>query len=265
MRNDLLSSVVELALDAGRLIEQEVNRPGGPRGHADKADVDLDIERVLRERLIRLIACDFVGEETGSLQTNHPYCWVVDPNDGTRDFLAGRTGSAISVGLLHKGMPCLGVVYAPLTERGPDCIGWQLGLDRIIRNGREIEPSLRNKTLAGSVVFVSTAATSRPLENAALCAPGTFEPMPSVAYRLARTAVGDGVAGVSIYPVSPHDVVAGHALVRAAGGDLLDQDGHPIRYTKTAQFSSPVTRCFGGSAITCRELASRHWSALAPL
>ncbi|MDT4865177.1 3'(2'),5'-bisphosphate nucleotidase [compost metagenome] len=57
--------------------------------------------------------------------TGHRWCWVVDPNDGTSDFLKDRKGSAISIGLLHNALPVLGVVYAPVTEDcGADCIAW---------------------------------------------------------------------------------------------------------------------------------------------
>src|SRR5690606_6212194 len=104
---------------------------------------------------------DFIGEETGRHQTGHRYCWVVDPNDGTADFLAGRSGSAVSVGLLDEGEPVLGVVYAPVTPRGPDCIAWQHGMRSLLRNGGAVEPCGVNLTLQGSVVFVSSAATHK--------------------------------------------------------------------------------------------------------
>ncbi|WP_348530034.1 inositol monophosphatase family protein [Pseudomonas sp. BN606] len=48
----------------------------------------------------------------------------MDPNDGTRDFLQGHLGSAISVGLLRECVPVLGVVFAPLTAHGTDCMAW---------------------------------------------------------------------------------------------------------------------------------------------
>jgi myo-inositol-1(or 4)-monophosphatase len=43
----------------------------------------------LRQHLLQLLPCDFWGEETGHRLTGHPWCWVVDPNDGTTDFLNG--------------------------------------------------------------------------------------------------------------------------------------------------------------------------------
>lgn len=258
----IINQVIGLALGAGTLIRAEIERPGGPRGSGDKADVDLEVELTLRHGLEQVLRCDFVGEETGRYLSGHNYCWVVDPNDGTSDFLAGRAGSAVSIGLLEDGVPVLGVVYAPATPRGPDCIAWQKGMRLLLRNGKIVDPSRGSRDLHGSLVFVSAAAESKREENDALCSPAVCEPMPSIAYRLARTAAGDGVAGVSILPVSPHDVVAGHALLLATGGDLLDQDGQPIRYTTPVEFKTPVRQCFGGESEICRSLLARPWKHL---
>lgn len=214
--SDLLNSVSGQVLLAGKLLSAEWERPDGPRGQGDKAEVDTEIEALLRRDLLQLLDCDFWGEETGSRLTGHEYCWVVDPNDGTSDFLLGRKGSAISVGLLRGGNPVLGVVYAPVTpDRGPDCISWAEGCGSITRNGREIRSQLENMVLEpGRHVLVSTAATNKPELNAELCAPADFIPMPSIAYRLARVAAGDAVACASLVPVSAHDVVGGHACCR---------------------------------------------------
>jgi len=257
--------VTDLVIEAGALILSELRRTGGPRGSGYKAEVDVEIELMLRRGLEQILSCDFVGEETGNHQAGHRYCWVVDPNDGTADFLAGRSGSAVSVGLLDEGEPVLGVVYAPATPRGPDCIAWQQGMRSLLRNGQAIEPCGANRVLQGSVVFVSTAAASKRAENDILCTPAICEPMPSIAYRLARVAAGDGAAGVSLYPVSPHDVVAGHALLKAVGGDIFDQDGKSIRYTASAAFICSVERCFGGQVNACHSLSARPWRSLLQL
>ena len=66
------------------------------------------------------------------------FCWVVDPHDGTRAFLEGRRGSAVSIALLRRGEPVLGVVYAPSSpDRGPDMIAWAEGAG-ITRNGQPV-------------------------------------------------------------------------------------------------------------------------------
>lgn len=259
-----LSRVIDSVISAGRILAAEWQRPDGPRGTGDKADVDVEIEQVLHTDLLRLLDCDFWGEETESRLTGAEYCWVVDPNDGTADFLKGNRGSAISVGLLRDAEPILGVVYAPVTDnRGPDCIAWEAGMPGILRNGQQIQSCLLHQTLTpGSNVLVSTAARTKPELNAELCSPARFTPMPSIAYRLALTAAGDAIAGVSLVPVGAHDVVAGHALLLGAQGVLLDQDGYPINYSSKIDFSKVSTRCFGGSPQACNQLSKRAWDRL---
>lgn len=257
----LLAQVVQLVEDAGLLLITEWQRPEGPRGSGDKADVDVEIESLLRPRLLQLLDCDFWGEETGHRLTGARYCWVVDPNDGTADFLKGHKGSAISVGLLEDTQPVLGVVYAPVLPDGDsDCIAWAKGTPRVLRNGRPVDATLAQKEWSqDSIVMVSAAAKEKPEINSELCAPAGFIAMPSIAYRLARVAAGDGDAGVSLVPVSAHDVVAGHALLIGAGGVLIDQDGNGITYVTEASMQKVSQRCFGGTPGACKALLFRNW------
>ena len=67
--------------------------------------------------------------------------------DGTGDFLNRRPGSAISIGLLHNATPVLGVVYAPVTPSGPDCIAWAEGAPALLRNGRPVNNDLQSAIL----------------------------------------------------------------------------------------------------------------------
>ncbi|MFZ6049771.1 inositol monophosphatase family protein [Pseudomonas sp. CR3202] len=260
----LLDQVVAQVLQAGKRLAAEWARADGPRGYGDKAPVDVEIEQQLREALLQLLPCDFWGEETGHILTGHPWCWVIDPNDGTSDFLKGRKGSAIAVGLLRDALPVLGVVHAPVTsDRGADCIAWAEGLPHLLRNGQPVVNDLRQQRLSDlAVVMVSAAAETKPQVNAELCAPAQFHAMPSIAYRLARVAAGDAVCAVSLYPVSAHDVAAGHALLRASGGVLLDQDGQPIRYGTESEMAVVSNRCFGGAPQACQDLLTRDWERL---
>ncbi|WP_421136534.1 inositol monophosphatase family protein [Pseudomonas sp. NFX15] len=260
----LLSLVINVVCKAGQLLVTEWERAEGPRGQGDKAVVDVEIEQVLRQRLLKLFSCDFWGEETGYSLTGHPWCWVVDPNDGTSDFLKGLKGSAISVGLLRDHVPVLGVVYAPVTIEGStDCIAWAEGRSALIRNGQATNATLTTKALSREAqVMVSSSAVYKPELNEELCAPSRFVAMPSIAYRLAKVAAGEGVCGVSLYPVSAHDVVAGHALLRGAGGVLLDERGESIRYSTEASMKTVSQRCFGGSESACRTLLNRDWDRI---
>lgn len=260
----LLNLVTEIVVSAGKLLSEEWERPEGPRGNGDKADVDTEIEKTLRTKLLELLDCDFWGEETGPHMTGHKYCWVVDPNDGTSDFLLGQKGSSISIALLRNAVPVLGVVYAPVTlDRGPDCIAWAEGYENLIRNGRSVPSKLDHATLTpGTHVLVSTAAVNKPELNAELCAPADFIPMPSIAYRLARVAAGDAVACSSLVPVAAHDVAGGHALLIGAHGVLLNQNGVAVSYSSDAEMRKVSERCFGGAYHACTDLVGRSWERL---
>jgi ADP-ribosyl-[dinitrogen reductase] hydrolase len=256
----ILPAVTELVRHAGALVAAEFCRPDGPRAHhADSAPLDHEIEVFLREGLTTLLPARFVGEESGihAAEANG-YCWVVDPHDGTRAFLEGRRGSAVSVALLRDGRPVLGVVYAPLSpDRGPDMIAWAEG-EKISRNGVPVDVDLRQRDLtATDVVFLNHGAWQRPIWNGTACAPARFMPLPSIAYRLARVAVGDGIATVTLRPVAAHDIAAGHALLDAAGGVLLAEDGQPVEYDTHGE-SRPFA-CFGGAPKAVETLLTRSW------
>jgi ADP-ribosyl-[dinitrogen reductase] hydrolase len=256
----LLEHVIAAAEAAGRALAEEFVRSDGPRGAAGHADVDDEIEAPLRKQLLELLPARWRGEETGVLKgAGGPFCWLVDSHDGTSGFLAGDRGSAVSIALLHNGVPVLGVVHAPLSpDRGKDTIAWAQGLDHLLRNGIPIAPALADAALsAGAIVFVSQAAPEYPVGNARAVAPGRFVALPSIAYRLARTAAGDGVAATSLNGPCGWDYAAGHALIRGAGGILVNEHGHEVTYTVDG--SSYTGFCFGGAPRVVQDLATRDW------
>ncbi len=256
----ILPAVIDLVKQAGATLAAEFCRPGGPRfSDGDTAPIDTEMELFLRSRLTALLTARFVGEEAGVLAADaNGYCWVVDPHDGTRAFLEGRRGSAVSVALLRAGQPVLGVVYAPLSpDRGPDLIAWAEG-GGITRNGNPVTVDLRRRPLTDNdVVFLNHGAWQRPVWNGTACAPARFLPLPSIAYRLARVAAGDGIATLTLRPVAAHDIAAGHALLMAAGGELVTEDGRDVTYNEDGD--SRPSACFGGAPQAVTALRSRTW------
>jgi len=257
----ILPTVIDAVTEAGAIVAAEFSRPGGPRfsDHVT-APVDHEIELILRHRLMALVPARFVGEEAGVVAAeSNGLCWVVDPHDGTRAFLEGRRGSAVSVALLRHGTPVLGVVYAPLSpDRGPDLIAWAEGAGPVTRNGAPVSVDLRRRYLTDNdVVFLNHGAWQRPIWHSTACAPARFMPLPSIAYRLARIAVGDGIATQTLRPVNALDIAAGHALLLAAGGVLVTEDGAPVTYSELGE--SRPSACFGGAPEAVAVLRSRKW------
>src|SRR5678810_182426 len=159
-----LAEVVAAVEAEGEALRAEFYRPEGPRGRRSSCPVDAEIEERLKAKLQSLVPGKFCGEETAeSPGTQAGWTWLVDPHDGTTEFLAGRRGSAISVALLHEGVPVLGVVHAPEPpDRGADTIAWAEGA-QLLRNGKPLQVDLSQRKLApGEFVFATASTVQRP-------------------------------------------------------------------------------------------------------
>ena len=169
-----------LARRAGERLLEEFHRPGGPRHKgARHADVDDEVEDLLREELERAFPDDgFKGEESTPRGLNRlsrsGRTWVVDPNDGTSAFIRGRRGSAVSIALITGGRPVLGVVFSPTSpdDRG-DLFAWAEG-EPFCRNGVQVSRAPLPATLGPyAVVLASNSAERHATANARAIAPAS--------------------------------------------------------------------------------------------
>ncbi|WP_045233339.1 3'(2'),5'-bisphosphate nucleotidase CysQ family protein [Deinococcus pimensis] len=149
--------------------------------------------------------------------------WIVDPIDGTREFVSGTGDYVVSIGLAVDHEPVLGAVYAP--ARDVMYAGY-VGAG-VTRNGEPAGFSAR--PVAEAIVTVSDTEHTRELHAYDL---PNLNPSGSIAYKLARIAAGEADATFTINPRSEWDIAAGHALVRAAGGDYTTRDGARIAYNQ---------------------------------
>jgi ADP-ribosyl-[dinitrogen reductase] hydrolase len=260
---DILAKVIALIEAEGERLRAEFHGPQGPRGRRGSCPLDREIEERLQVTLQALVPAQFCGEECAVTPgTRAGWVWLVDPHDGTFEYTAGRRGSAISVALLEEGKPVLGVVHSPdAPDRGPDTIAWAEGAGPIRRNGAEVHTDLRNESLKpGAIVWATASSAQRPETWSRAVAPARYVAMPSIAYRLARIAAGDGVATVSIHGVNEYDVAAGMALVRAAHGAVLDAQGHEA--VLAGNSVRRLSGCFAGAPQAAAQLARFDWTQL---
>ena len=256
-----LNVAIEAALEAGDLLRAEFHRPGGPRGQRAHADADEEAEWKIRKRLLDAFPeYRYRGEETGSTETNSSHVWLVDPNDGTTSFLRGERGSAVSIGLIRDGIPILGVIYAfAAPDDLGDLISWAEECP-FTRNGRNVNTKWLEEP-AEEVVILVSGHREHLIEPALKCViPFRCRDTASIAYRLALVAVGEASAAVSWHSPGDWDYAAGHALIRAAGGRLINEDGMEISYAPDG--ASKVKMCFGGSELIVRELVKRDWQEI---
>ncbi len=258
-----LTVAVDAARAAGALLLEDFSRPGGPVGEGAHADADDRAEALIRARLLEAFEdTAYLGEETGTGgEAGAEHIWLVDPNDGTSAYLRGWRGPAVSIALLRGAEPVLGVVFAyAAPDHDGDLIAWAEGCGPITRNGEPVERAPLPPALAGEhVVLIAQWADAAAEGITRLISPARFQPTASIAYRLALLAVGDGDAAVSLGAPVGWDYAAGHALLKAAGGALVDQYGEPIQYRAGR---SQSFRCFGGSLEVARALAAKPWDTL---
>ncbi len=114
----MINRVMELVREASRFCEVsdlKIESKGGNSNFVTTAD--MAVEKFMKENLPQLIpGSQMVGEEGDVADADAEYLWVVDPIDGTANFIRNFNLSAISVGLLHNGEPVLGVVFNPFTN-----------------------------------------------------------------------------------------------------------------------------------------------------
>lgn len=262
-----LDAAIDAAFAAGRLLRRAFHRPNPPDDTAGKAAADREAEDLIRERLVAAFPTfGFRGEERPdegrAPASEDDALWLVDPNDGTSAFQQGHRGASVSIALIRGGVPVVGVIYAYCApdDRG-DLFAWAEGCGPLLRNGAPVaRPQWPAALSPDDTVFVSNSADRHPLENARAVAPARYLPVPGIAYRLALTAVGDGVAATSLFRPRDFDYAAGHALLRAVGGVLLDERGRPITYDMARP--TRVGFCFGGAPAVCAALARTDWQAV---
>jgi len=193
-------------------------------GHDPVTEADRALDAVLRKELL----CDgegWLSEESvdDPVRLQRSRVWVVDPLDGTREFVKGIPEFCASIGFVENGRPVAGGIYNPATDE--TFLG---SIDSgVTYNGKPAQPSQR-ATLEGALVLASRSEVKRgewkPFENGAF----KIRPMGSVAYKLALVSAGLADITFTLTPKNEWDVVAGAALVQSAGGFVSTLEKTPL-------------------------------------
>ena len=194
-------------------------------GHDPVTEADRSLDTVLRKELLRE-GEGWLSEESvdDPIRLQRSRVWVVDPLDGTREFVKGIPEFCASIGFVENGCPVAGGIYNPATDE--TFLG---SIDSgVTYNGKPAQASQRN-SLDGALVLASRSEVKRgewkTFENSAF----KVRPMGSVAYKLALVSVGLADATFTLTPKNEWDVTAGAALVLSAGGFVSTLENMPLR------------------------------------
>lgn len=182
---------------------------------------DLEADRILREALTAAFPdYGWLSEETKDDDRRFACrrVWIVDPMDGTREFVLKIPEFAVSVALVEDGRPVLGVIYNPLNQDLYEAVqggGTKLN-DRPVQCDHALEGKPLVEVSRSDIEKGRFAAFENDLD---------LRPCGSIAYKLARLAAGQADSALSVTPKNEWDIAAGVILVTEAGGRVTDLDG----------------------------------------
>ena len=223
--NKCLKDAERIAIKAGKYSLKYFGCPKkvSKKGKTDLfTEVDLKNEKKIKEYLLKCYPkFGFYGEESND-NANKKFTWIVDPIDGTSNFIHGYPCYCISIGLAYKGIPILGVVYAPLT----DTVYKAHIKSKAYKNNKVIKVSNSNKLIESLIItgFYYNASVDDDFLHDRMV---DFANMVKRSLALRRDGsaaldicmVAEGAAdGFFEYGLSPWDICAGSIILKQAGG-----------------------------------------------
>jgi myo-inositol-1(or 4)-monophosphatase len=239
-RSAILNVMVQAAMKAGRSLARDFGEVQnlqvslkGPGDYVSQADKKAE-EIVYAELKRASPDYSFLMEESGVVEgTDSQHRWLVDPLDGTTNFLHGIPQFAISIGLERSGTVVAGVIYNPITD---ELYTAERGKGAFL-NDKRIRVAAR-KGLADAVIACGLPHRGRGDLELGLRELGAVQDkvaglrrFGAAALDLAFVAAGR-IDGYWERNISPWDIAAGMLLVREAGGFVTDLDGGDAMYDK---------------------------------
>jgi len=243
-----------LIRDFGEIEHLQVSKKG-PADFVSAAD--LRVEKILREELSKARpGWALVAEERGgSLPTDKEDAWIVDPIDGTTNFLHGIPHFCVTIAHWRKGEIVEGIVYQPI---GDELFWAEKGMGAY-HNRRRIRVSVR-QNLSDSLIATGLPFKGKPKHDRYMATLAAVTPevagirrFGAAALDLAWVAAGR-FDGFWEYGLSPWDIAAGIVLIREAGGAVTDMDGGNEMlargeiFAATPGLEAPLRRLIAGAA-----------------
>ncbi len=202
-------------------LKVEIKSDGSPVTNAD-----LEVNQILQQALLTAFPGDaWLSEESpdnpARLQSQR--VWILDPIDGTKPFIKSLPHYTISLALIDKGEPAIGVIFNPATQEYFCAIKGQ----QAMLNGQPLHVRLPSPS-SRSTFLVNTWQVPKPSLKAWRTKHHCPPLLGSIAYSLALVAAGQVDGLINVGPQNEWDIAAGLLLVQAAGGLVFDKHQQPI-------------------------------------
>ena len=254
-RAELIVAIADLAVAAGVEIMKiyatdfDVRAKGA---NDPVTDADVAGEAVITAGLLKLTPdIPVVGEEAasaGQLPPGNPATWhrfwLVDPLDGTKEFIKKNGEFTVNIALIEDGVPILGVVHTP--AKGWTHTGYGTGTAMVRRQGLPPQP-IKVRPVPPSGLTVVASRSHRDKETDEFLADLQVASMVAAGSSLKFCLVAEGAADLypRMGPTMEWDTAAGHAVVLSAGGTVTTLEGAALSYGKP-EFRNPKFVVRGG-------------------
>jgi myo-inositol-1(or 4)-monophosphatase len=189
---------------------------------------DLEANRQIRETIQKTFPKDgWLSEEDkdGSARLQTSRVWVVDPIDGTKEFIEGVRQFAVSIAFVEDGRPKAAVIFNPAKDRFYKAAAGQ----GAFLNEQPIRVTPRHE-IDGARLLVSRSEPRRKFQ--VFVDHCEIKPIGSIAYRLAKVAAGDGDGTLTFRLIHEWDICAGVLIVEEAGGKVVDGSGKNLLFNQ---------------------------------
>lgn len=236
----LAEQIGEIARRAGRVIMDvyktdfavDTKSDASPVTKADQLAEDLII-RSIREGITSKFP--LVGEESVSVGKipvvgDSPF-WLIDPLDGTKEFISRNGEFTVNIALIESGLPVLGVVHLPVTD--DTFVATRAGVFvQYGGEGRAVQISCRQAPKDGIIAIASRSHGSDAVESYLAKMPVRERISAGSSLKFCRVAEGKADLYPRFGPTMEWDTAAGHAVLMYAGGEVVTEDGKPLLYGK---------------------------------
>ena len=239
LTDKLIEALLNLSEEAGRAILGVYDGPIKVTVKADESPLtqaDQAAHRVIEQALEQLtpqwpVVSEESSPERQQLRTQSPCYWLVDPLDGTKEFIQRNGEFTVNIALIRDGSPVFGVVHVPvlgLTYWGGGALGaWR-------RSDRGVEAiQVRQPQPGEPLTVVGSRSHSNAQTEAYLATLGSYE-LISVGSSLKFCLLAEGRAHLypRLAPTCEWDTAAAQAVLEGAGGRVETLEGTPLRYSK---------------------------------
>ena len=247
---ELAIRLPDIARAAGFAILQVYNEPAAAQGVQHKADAspltqaDLRAHAVIVRELSALEpAIPVVSEEddaSHARRTPTGAFWIIDPLDGTKEFIARNGQFTVNIALVRDGVPVLGVVYAPVL----DAMFWNVpGEGAWLRHGgstQRVQVATKASRRGLPVRVLASRSHMNPQTEAFIASLGDHEVVQAgSSLKFCRIAEGAADCYPRLGPTCEWDTAAAQAVLEAAGGHVCTLDGARLRYGKRDVVNPP--------------------------